>query len=286
MNVLIWYDYLKKGLKEDGWPWDWTTRGSVSDSKKLKAKVISRSNGVWAASGLCTAVEKLSEEMGSPIKVLCKIKDGQKLKKNSSLCQWQGPASSVLALERHFLNLASYASGIATATRDLVDLVEKKQKRFPPRIVATRKILPNYRDLAIHSVIAGGGYSHRVGVSGGVLIKENHISANGSITQAIKAARLSAPHGLQIEVEVQSLEELKKALGTQVDAVLLDNFTIEKLRSALKLIKKGNHKIKVEISGGINTSNIQKYALSGVDIISVGAITHSVKSLNFSMLMT
>ncbi len=275
---------MSTGLSEDGWTWDWTTLGTLGNEgseKIVRAKIVAKANGVWASLGLIAATNSLAER----ILVNTSLKDGQEFKSGETLVHWEGPARIVLAYERPFLNLASYASGIATSTRKLVLAAKSACPDRSPRVTATRKILPAYRDIAIAAVIAGGGHSHRVNLSGGVLIKENHVAAAGGIAAAIRGARSIAPHGLKIETEVRNEKELREALEAKVDGVLLDNFTPEQIRSALLILASSSPRPVVEVSGGINDSNIREFAIEGVDVISVGSLTHTVRATDLSMLM-
>ncbi len=285
-----WKALLKSGLHEDGWQWDWTslaTTGQGATSKKImQAKVVAKSDGIWAASSLVFALNQLAKELGYSKEIVkSSFEDGDSFKVGAVLVNWKGPAPLVLALERPFLNLASYVSGIATATQILVNEVKRTCPQGTPRVTSTRKTLPGYRDVGVLGVCAGGGYSHRVSLSGGVLIKENHIAAAGSISFAIENARRIAPHGLKIEVEVRSLFELKQALRAEADAVMLDNFTPSQVKEGLKIISKARHSVVVEVSGGLNLGNIATYAMPGVHILSVGSLTHSVKTCDFSLLV-
>ena len=149
----------------------------------------------------------------------------------------------------------------------------------------TRKTLPGYRDLSILGLQVGGGYAHRVSLSGGVLIKENHIVIAGSIQKAVDGARSIAPHGLKIEVEVRSVKELQQALKARVDCVLLDNFQPSQVQTALEIMSKHEYCPLIEVSGGLTEANIVEYAIEGVDVLSVGSLTHSVKSLDLSLLI-
>lgn len=273
----LWKDLLKTGLKDDGWPWDWTTLGTRKNSGQiLKAKVVAKSPGVWAA-------ESLVHSLGISAKSL--VADGTSYRVGDVLVELGGPADHLLALERPFLNLAAYVSGIATATARLVEIVKKACPENPPRITLTRKTLPGYRDVAILGVRAGGGFPHRVSLSGGILIKENHIAAAGGIEAAITGAKKVAPHGLKIEVEVRSLQELEEALRVQADGVLLDNFTPIEVQAALQKIPDSGLRPFVEVSGGIHEKTVSQYALPGVDIISVGSLTHSTSSVDLSLLV-
>ena len=293
-NQIFWKKLLKEGLCNDQWDWDWTTLGALSQSsnKKVTAAVVAKSEGIWVGEGLLTTVADLSHEMGLAISVKHYLKDGEKLKPGKPVCTWTGPARAVLAFERPFLNLASYASGIASATFRLVEIVRETWKQTktsknsePPRITATRKILPFYRDLCIWAVKAGGGYSHRVNLAGGVLIKENHIATAGSIRRAIYGAKQVAPHGLKIEVEVTSVNELSEAVEAGAGGVLLDNFNPGRVKEAIRFLGGVDKKVFIEVSGGINEKTVSGYVMPGVDIISAGGITHSVRSIDLSMLI-
>jgi nicotinate-nucleotide pyrophosphorylase (carboxylating) len=196
---------LKQGLTDDGWPWDWTALGSVKDSsKKVKAQVIAKAPGIWAGSQFVAAVESLAREIAddsAAFNAKSLVKDGTSVKPGQRVCEWSGNAGLVLALERPFLNLASYVSGVATATNELVVVVKKACPKKTPRVTCTRKTLPGYRDIAVYGLQVGGGHPHRLGLSSGVLIKENHIAAAGSIAKAIEGCREVAPHGLKSKLK-------------------------------------------------------------------------------------
>ena len=282
-----WKSQLSRGMQEDGWEWDWTAIGTGAPSKKnIHAKIIAKEDGIWAAEGLGHSANEL---FGMPI-VRKIARDGTRVKAGRIVSQWSGPARLVLALERPFLNLAGYVSGVATLTHRLVQSAQKAQKAVKSgnkeiRVTATRKTLPGYRDIAIHGVRSGGGYSHRVSLSGGVLIKENHIAAAGGISKAVQGARSVAPHGLKIEIEVRNLKELREALAAGAEVVMLDNFSPAQVTEAVTLIQKGAHGCIVECSGGIQESNIQEYVQPGVHVLSVGALTHSARALDLSLLV-
>jgi nicotinate-nucleotide pyrophosphorylase (carboxylating) len=286
---------IKAGLQDDGWPWDWTTLGSVKDPlKKVNAQLIAKAPGIWAGSALLHSLNAVAREMAetSTGHFLAKpqLKDGTSVKPGQRVAEWTGSASILLALERPFLNLAQYASGIATGTHELVSIVKKACPKDTPRVTATRKTLPGYRDLAVYALQCGGGYAHRVSLSGGVLIKENHIAAAGSIAKAVAGAREVAPHGLKIEIEVQDLQELDQALAAHAEIVMLDNFSVEDAKHAVRVIDEiyapgSPGRPLIEISGGLTAANIGKYAIRGVDILSVGSLTHSIKALDLSLLV-
>jgi nicotinate-nucleotide pyrophosphorylase (carboxylating) len=292
----LWAPLLHQGLAEDGYPWDWTSIGiGQSSHKKIRARVLAKSDGIWAAEGLTRSIEgwTASSCTGESLEVTSQILlDGSKFKANDILLELTGGAVSLLTIERPFLNLAAYACGIATATRRIVERVQQACPVNPPRVTLTRKTLPYYRDLAIHGVRMGGGFPHRTSLAGGILIKENHIAAAGSLKEAIRGVRAVAPHGLKIEVEVRSQEELHLALACEVEALLLDNFSPDQLKAALKSMQRvQNHPLQrpirpiLEVSGGLNESNISSYALPDVDLLSVGSLTHSVHSADLSFLL-
>jgi nicotinate-nucleotide pyrophosphorylase (carboxylating) len=285
-DVTFWNPFIQSGLNEDQILWDWTTR--AIPVKKIRAKLIAKSGGIWVGSGLMEAVVLDSKKRRTPITAKALKKDGDLFKAKDVLATFEGSSDLILAYERTTINLAAFASGIATQTRKLVDLVSnhcKKHKIPIPRIAGTRKTLPHYRDLSVYSILCGNGYPHRVSLASGVLIKENHIRACGGITKAIHAARESAPHGLKIEIEVTSLSELKEAHKTQADIILLDNFTPSEILKATEWIRKQSYQPIIEVSGGLNEKNILDYTLPGVHILSVGGLTHSVRSCDFSLLI-
>lgn len=276
----FWKQSLQNGLREDGWPWDWTARGSIRRGT-LKARLVAKATGIWAGAAMESATAAVA---GTPI-IRKMLKDGSPVEPGTVIAEWEGPSDWVLALERPALNLAAFVSGIATRTAGLVRIAHSAGLKHPPRITSTRKTLPGYRDLCIHGVITGGGHPHRVSLSGGVLIKENHIAAAGGVASAVGGVRKVAPHGLGIEVEVRTLKELGQALACAVEGVLLDNFAPAQVGLALEMIEnEAKLPVTVEVSGGIHEDNIRGYLQEGVHVISVGSLTHTVKSLDLSLL--
>ncbi len=283
-------DLLHRGLEEDGYTLDWTSLGTrSSQGASLSAEVVAKADGIFFGESLALAAEAVSKEIGIPFRVKGLKKDGDRLKPGVKVLTLVGSAQGILALERPLLNLASYFGGMATRTHGLVSAVQaewkkKKYKGEAPRVTSTRKILPHYRDSAIAAVIAGGGVPHRVNLSGGVLIKENHILAAGGISKAVRGVREVAPHGLKIEVEVRNEKELKEALGEKADIIMLDNFKPTEVKSALKVVEAAEYSPLIECSGGISENTIASYTLPGVHILSVGGLTHSVDALDLSLL--
>lgn len=290
-SITMVRDHLSQGLKDDGWPLDWTSIGTVKKPDQIiEAHIVAKARGVWAGSGVVEAVAQFSRELGLPIETSAKCEDGESVEAKDLVSVWRGPARSVLALERPFLNIVSYMSGIATATAALVNEVEKtaRKRKLPeaPRVTSTRKTLPGYRDLAVYGVLCGGGFSHRVSLAGGVLIKENHIAAAGGVHKAVEGARAVAPHGLRVEIEVTNLDELEAAVKAGADVVMLDNFTPKEVERAMRVLQKLKAtSVVVEVSGGISLESIASYVIPGVHIISSGSLTHSVKALDLSLLV-
>ncbi len=279
-----WKKWIHLGLEEDVAAFDWTARSVSSQQQAPKtAYLIAKSDGVWVGNEGLAAVELLSREMNSPLVVKALVQDGSKVVPKQKVASLTGPAQTILIFERTLINLAAYTSGIATQTQALVAAVESLKLKNTPRITPTRKTLPGYRNLAFQSVILGGGSPHRYNLSGGLLLKENHIAAAGGITQAISAAKKTAPHLLKIEIEVRNLAELSEAIQAGAEVIMLDNFSPALIKEAIKNKPAGT---LFEVSGGMNSSNIREYALEGVDVISVGSITHSVKALDLSLLMS
>jgi len=279
----IWKDLIRTGLKEDGWPWDFTTRGLTEG--KVKARIIAKSDGIWAAQGLTESLESIAQEISlkKGFKARSLIKDGQSFKSGKVVAEMEGPAHLILGFERPYLNLASYICGIATQTNTLVQIVQKKKN--PPRVTPTRKTLPGYRDLAVYGVEAGGGIPHRLSLSSGVLIKENHITSAGGISKAIELARKISPHTCKIEIEVTNEKELKEAIEAQADIVMFDNFSPREVKRAVLIVEASLHRPLIEVSGGITEKTIRSYAIAGVDIISVGSLTHTVRAVDLSLLI-
>lgn len=285
--VHSWKKFLALGLEEDSFGFDWTARalrsGSTTQAEKtITAKLVAKSNGIWAADAGLKALEILSTEMGMPVQIKSFVQDGESLESGKTVCEWTGSSSSILVFERTFINLAAYCGGIATQTNALVKKAKSAGLKSTPRITGTRKTIPGYRDLAIQSTLIGGAHPHRYNLSGGLLLKENHIAAAGGITGAVKNAREIAPHLLKIEIEVRNIVELKEAIQAGAEVIMLDNFSPDQVKEAVTM--KPVH-VVFEVSGGINESNIDHYLIEGLDVISVGSITHSVNSIDLSLLV-
>jgi len=270
-------ELIRRALEEDSTYADITTLSTVPEAKQAQATFITRQVGVIA--GLEVALDTF-RALDERVSVERLVQDGAAVHANDILARLSGPARSVLSAERVALNLLGRLSGIATITAQCVRAVEGKA-----RILDTRKTTPGLRSLEKMAVLMGGGYNHRFGLSDGVLIKDNHIKAAGSITNAIAGARHLAPHLLKIEVECETLAEVEEAIEARADVVLLDNMTVERMREAVTLLRQQAPHILIEASGniGTNMTRLAEVATIGVDFISLGAITHSAPNFDISL---
>jgi len=210
------------------------------------------------------------------------VADGDAIAAETIVCELRGPARSILTGERTALNFLQTLSGTATATRALVDIVVGTHTR----ILDTRKTLPGLRLAQKYAVRCGGGDNHRIGLFDAILIKENHIAAVGSVTGAVAAARRQSPN-VMIEVEVESLDELREALATDADRIMLDDFSLDDMSAGVKLRDaRGGKRQELEASGSMNASTLRAVAETGVDFVSIGAITKHVRAIDFSMRFT
>ncbi len=261
---------VKLALNEDLYPSGDITSNLIKNKKNIKIKLISNQNAMVA--GLLFV--KLSFSLiDSKIKFILKKKDGSFVKKNSIIATIQGRPQSILIAERVALNFLSHISGIATKTNKFVKLAGKKCK-----ICCTRKTIPNLRVIQKYAVKLGGGFNHRFNLSDEFLIKDNHI-ASSDIYNLVSSA-IKNKKGKKITVEVDNLNQLKKIIGLKFDTVLFDNMNIKDLKKGVKLAKKF---YETEASGNINLKNVSSVARTGVDRISVGCITHSVRSIDFKL---
>lgn len=203
-------------------------------------------------------------------------KDGDKLEPGTLIAKVTGSARSVLTGERLALNLLQHLSGIATRTRKLADLA----KPYGTRVVDTRKTTPGLRLLEKYAVRTGGGHNHRLGLYDAILIKDNHIAVAGGVKEALVRAKAYASHMTRIEIEVESLAQAKEALEGGADVIMLDNMAPDAMKECVRMI---SHRAVVEASGGIDEHNLEAAAAAGVDVISIGALTHSVKALDISL---
>jgi len=271
-------DLIRQALAEDGAEADVTTLCTVPMEQQTRANIIARQTGVIA--GLAVAVATF-RELDQRVLVETLLVDGAVVQPGQVLAHISGPTRSVLSAERVALNFLGHLSGIATLTAQCVRALEGTKAR----ILDTRKTTPGLRSLEKAAVRLGGGQNHRFNLSDGVLIKDNHIKAAGGISQAISLARRQAPHLLKIEVECETLIEVQEALEAETDVILLDNMPVETIRSAVEFIRSTSPKVLIEASGSIGTNpvTLAAVAATGVDFISLGAITHSAPQFDVSL---
>jgi nicotinate-nucleotide pyrophosphorylase (carboxylating) len=271
-------DLIKQALAEDGADYDITTLSTVPEQQLAQASLIARQEGVIA--GLAIAVAAF-HQLDDRIAVDLLVEDGARVHPDQLLARLSGPARSILSAERVALNFLGHLSGIATTTARCVQAVTGTHTR----ILDTRKTTPGLRGLEKDAVLLGGGQNHRFGLSDGVLIKDNHIKAAGGIVQAITAARRTAQHLLKIEVECETIPEVRLALEAGTDVILLDNMDVETMRSAVELVRRDAPAVLLEASGniGANPQRLAIVAATGVDFISLGALTHSSPNFDISL---
>jgi nicotinate-nucleotide pyrophosphorylase (carboxylating) len=261
-------------LREDIGSGD-VTAALVPAGQRVRGSVVTREEAVLCGRAWA---EETFRRLDPQVRLSWHAADGERLGVNQVICEIAGPARAVLTGERTALNFLQLLSGTATATRRLVDAVADTSCR----ILDTRKTLPGLRTAQKYAVRCGGGDNHRMGLYDRVLIKENHIAAAGSLTGAIAAARRSAPE-LTVEVEVESPAELEEALGADPDIIMLDDFSLANLQAAVKLNQARGRPVKLEASGSISLETVRAIAATGVDYVSVGALTKHVHAVDLSM---
>ena len=266
-------DLIRHALKEDIHTGDLTTQACVPELRPATARLVAKEAFVLAGLQVAGRVFSLLDPM---VRFEALAVDGARLQSGTVMARISGDAASLLQAERVALNLLQRLSGIATLTAAFVDEV----RGYPARITDTRKTTPGLRVFEKYAVQAGGGSNHRFNLTDGVLIKDNHIAACGSITEAVARVRTRVPHTIRIEVETENLEQVKECLDCRVDIIMLDNMNVAAMREAVALI---GGRALVEASGGVTLANIKAIAATGVDIISIGALTHSAPSCDIGM---
>ncbi|MDE2182988.1 MAG: carboxylating nicotinate-nucleotide diphosphorylase [Alphaproteobacteria bacterium] len=265
---------VRRALEEDlGHAGDLTSDLVIPPDRRVQARLVARQPGIVAGSCAAEIAFRLVDEA---IELRAGVQDGERARIGAVLLSIDGPARGVLTAERVALNFVGRLSGIATATRALVDAVAGTKAR----VVCTRKTTPGLRTLEKYAVRCGGGFNHRFGLDDAVLIKDNHIIAAGGIAAAVAGVRAGLGHMAKIEVEVDSLEQLEEVLALGVDTILLDNMRIEHLKRAVEM---SAGRAVLEASGGVTLDTVRAIAETGVDYISSGAITHSAPSLDVAL---
>ncbi|MBS7397951.1 MAG: carboxylating nicotinate-nucleotide diphosphorylase [Ruminiclostridium sp.] len=275
MKLLQFYvdDLIKRAITEDINYIDSTTDLLIDEDDISEAYFVAKADGVLAGIDVAMRVFTMLDDT---IEMNIHFADGDEIKKGDIIAEFKGHTCAMLKAERTALNLLQHMSGIASYTNKCVKAVEGTNAS----IADTRKTLPGLRALQKYSVVAGGGRNHRYNLTDAAMLKDNHIDAYGGITQAVTALRKKAGHMLQIEVEVRNFEELDEALAVKADVIMLDNMSCEDMKKAVEI---NAGRAKLEASGNVTLDNIRDVALTGVDIISLGALTHSVTAFDISM---
>lgn len=273
LNKIYVYNLIKTALLEDINYCDVTTDYLIPAEQMGKGKLVAKAEGILCGVEVAARVFELID---SDIKIEILIKDGESVKYGDEIMRLEGRTASLLKGERTALNLIQHMSGIATAANQATKLVEGTNAS----IADTRKTLPGMRPLQKYAVMTGGAKNHRYNLSDAAMLKDNHIDAAGGITAAVTALRKKIGHMTKIEVETRNLDELKEALAVGADIIMLDNMSPELMKEAVAIT---DGRAVLEASGGITNETLRAVAESGVDIISIGALTHSVKAFDISM---
>ena len=273
LNKFYVDDIIKTALLEDINYVDAATDYLIPEDQEGSASFIAKADGVLA--GLEIAL-RVFELLQPDFRAEIFKRDGDELKKGEIIATVSGKTRTLLKGERTALNLLQHMSGVATATNKAVKIIEGTGAS----IADTRKTLPGLRPLEKYAVTVGGGKNHRYNLSDCAMLKDNHVDAGGGITNAVKTLRSKLGHTVKIELEVRNLDELREALSVDVDIIMLDNMSCEDMREAVKIT---NGRAKLEASGGITDETLRAVAETGVDIISMGAITHSVTAFDISL---
>jgi nicotinate-nucleotide pyrophosphorylase (carboxylating) len=267
---------LRRALEEDLGQGDLTTAATVAPGQSGRAQIIIKESPHIAFCGgvLLAEIFRLA---GAEPEMGVLAPEGKILERGAVVAEIKGQLAGLLIGERTALNFVQLMSGIATLTRHYVDAVAGTGAR----IIDTRKTHPGLRVIEKYAVRAGGGFNHRFGLDSGVLIKENHIAAAGSVRHALERSRRLAPHTMRVEIECETLTQVEEALAAGADSILLDNMTLEDVRRARAMAPAG--RVLLEVSGGVMLEGVRAIAETGVDLISVGALTHSARAVDLSM---
>ena len=273
MNRLALDEAIKNWLIEDIGEGDLTTEALIPEGAVTTGIIHAKASGVLCGVDVAREVFRV---LDPTLTYTAKLQDGAKVENKSIIAEVSGNARNVLTGERLALNLMQHLSAIATHTAAFMDII----KGTGAYVVDTRKTTPGLRMLEKYAVTVGGGKNHRLGLYDAILIKDNHIEVAGNITEALRRAKAHVGHMTKVEIEVENLDQCKEALAAGADVIMLDNMSPEHMKECVAYI---NHRAKVEASGGINEDTIRAAAESGVDVVSIGALTHTVKALDISM---
>lgn len=266
-------EIIERALREDINYVDAATDYLLDDDDVSTARFVAKASGILC--GIDIAV-RVFEMLDKDVKVQINIKDGGKVEKGDVIAVVTGKTKAILKAERTSLNILQHMSGIATETAKYAECC----KGTRAHVTETRKTLPGLRAIEKYAVTVGGGKNHRYNLSDGAMLKDNHIDAYGSITKAVEALRSKMGHMIKIEVEVRNEEELREALSCNADVIMLDNMTCEQMKKCVEI---ADGKAVLEASGNVTLDNMAEVAATGVDIVSVGALTHSVKAFDISL---
>ena len=273
LNFRLIDPLIELALVEDVGSGDITTQSTIKDTANARGTIVAQNGGVIA--GLPIA-KRVFEKIDPFLRFRTLVKDGESVKSMTPLASAEGAATSILTAERIVLNFLQRLSGTATLTSQFVTAT----KGYPVKIVDTRKTTAGWRTIQKYAVRVGGGYNHRFGLYDGILIKDNHIIAAGGVAQAMERARSAAPHTSKIEIEVETLDQVEKALQAKADILLFDNMPVNLMEAA---VAKVAGRAITEASGGMTLDKVEAVASTGVDLISVGALTHSATPLDISL---
>ncbi|THB73758.1 MAG: carboxylating nicotinate-nucleotide diphosphorylase [Desulfobulbaceae bacterium] len=274
MDTNLLTETISAFLREDIGRGDLTSESIFHSDEIGKAHLIARES--FRVAGGEQVAARVFKTQNPAIMTSHPVADGSKVSAGDRLLSVEGPVIDLLKAERVALNLLQRVSGIATLTAQFVERV----RAYPVKICDTRKTTPGLRMLEKYAVTVGGGANHRFNLTDGIMIKDNHIAACGSIKEAVQKVRRKIPHTLRIEVETDTLEQVKECLDSGVDIIMLDNMSLDMMSEAVEII---NKKAIVEASGGIGLENVEAVAATGVDIISIGALTHSAPACDIGM---
>ncbi|MFC1517627.1 carboxylating nicotinate-nucleotide diphosphorylase [Candidatus Margulisiibacteriota bacterium] len=268
---------VKQALKEDLGKGDITTNTFIPAQKKIKGSILAKAAGVLSGAEVAAAVFRT---LDPKVKIIFYKQDGQLIKKGQKLLSLQGSARAILSGERVALNFLQHLSGIATTTAQFVRSV----KGTKTKILDTRKTIPGLRLLEKYAVKQGGGENHRLDLAELVLIKENHLAlCSETLEEKIKS--IKKKNRIKIEIETNTLAKAKDMARLKIDILMLDNMSLATMKRAVKIVRKINPKILIEASGNVDLKSVHKYARTGVDLISIGELTHSAKALDLSLLL-
>jgi nicotinate-nucleotide pyrophosphorylase (carboxylating) len=275
MNPLVIREIVDRALAEDlGGRGDITTRATVGPDAAARFRIVARQGGVLAGT---RAASETFARLSTEVAIEWRRADGDALSGGSAIADVSGPAADILTAERTALNFLGRLSGIATLTRRYVDAVAGTRAR----IAHTRKTTPGLRALELEAVVAGGGQRHRFGLDDAVLVKDNHIALVGGVGEAVRRARAGAGHMVRVAAEIDTLDQLEEALAAGADSLLLDNFELGALREAVA--RCAGRGVILEASGNVSLDNVAAVAATGIDIVSVGALTHSAPCLDLGL---